>query len=787
MRGFASIRGRMMVWVLAVAGLMFTAVILWSYFTERRQVLADSERRAVFLADSAARRIDAQLGVLQGVVHGMAFVLEAADLQTPFAQVRAIQDECLRANPGIFGVCVALDLSIPVPADWEDLAPWGYRANGQLAYEGLAGANAAHTWDDWFALPKYLERPVWSEPYSWNGVVMVTYSVPMYVGTGEARQFGGVVTCDLTLDWLDEMIASLPLGKRGYALLISQNATYVVHPMRDIVLNESVFSLAEERNDPALRATGLRMISGKPGIEPFYSFITRELSWLAYTPLRSGDWIMAALISHEEMNAALVKLSRQQLLIGVAGMLFLGLAIAQIARRITRPIVELSGAAGSLAQGHLDAPLPAPRGHDEVARLASAFSGMRDNLLKYIADLRDTTTAREKMHSELRIAHDIQMGLVPKTFPPFPARQDLDLYGILEPAREVGGDFYDFFMIDEDHMVLAIGDVSGKGVPAALFMAVTRSFLRSTFRSDSDPASVLNHVNRELVDGNDSCMFVTLFCAVLNLGTGQLQYANAGHNPPAVRYPDGRIEWIESPSGSVAGVMADAAFENGSLMLPAGATLVLYTDGVNEAMNPQEQLFGTERMRAALADPACAESCRALIDWLIKDLRAFTSGAEQSDDITMLVIKRRTMEKHMKPADAVLDLSVANNLADMERAMDEADAFLQQREASPRMEYAVRLAMEELISNVIKYAFEDDGFHSIAVRLRLGAPAMLTIEDEGRPFNPIEEAPAPVLDGAVEDRPVGGLGLFMLKEMGMKLDYRRENNRNVLTVVFPEK
>lgn len=640
-KGCRSVRGRMMAWVLVVTGLILTAVILWSYRDARRRLETDMEAKAAFLAEGAARRIDAQLGRLQGVVHGMALPLQTQRLAMPFEAVRAMQTRCLKEHSGIYGVCVAIEPDL-APAGWPDLAAWEYRVDGRLVYKDLSGPDHAHTREDWYTLPKYLERPVWSEPYEWSGVLMVTYSVPIYMNGAAGRRFAGVVTCDLTLDWLEHMIAGLPLGAGGYGLLMSRNGTYISHPQADMVLNETVFSIAEQRNDPQLRVLGQRMVSGRSGIEPFVSFVTGDLSWLAYTPLQSADWIMVALISREEMNAAIVRLSHRQAAIGIGGLLVLCLAVNLIARSITRPIRDLRNAAGTLAGGNLEAALPVPHGRDEVAHLTLAFGDMRDHLKQYLADLQETTAAKERISSELRIAHDIQMGLVPKTFPPFPKRKDLDLYAVLKPAREVGGDFYDFFLLDENRLMVAIGDVSGKGVPAALFMAVTRSFLRSAFRTDSEPAKVMNHINRELDDGNESCMFVTLFCAVVDLREGRVQYANAGHNSPVIRHPDGRLEWISEPRGPIAGVIREASYSAGSVVLPTDATLVLYTDGVTEAMNAAKEFYGDARLAAQLGAAGSHGDCRTVIEGLLADIRAFAAGAEPSDDITVLALKRRT-------------------------------------------------------------------------------------------------------------------------------------------------
>ncbi len=785
-----SIRVRMQLSVLSVTGLILASVIFWSYLAARQRLEADMEARAISLAENAAKQIDAQFGLLQGVVNGMALTLEAQDFLMPFDAVRRMQTRSIEKNPGIFGVCVAIEPG-EEPEGWMDLAAYEYREGDRLAYVDLAGENHAHTHEDWFTLPKHLDRPVWSEPYEWEGLLMVTYSVPLFRGSGDQRRFIGVITCDLSLDWLDRMIAELPLGENGYGLLMSRNGTYISHPDPNIVLNETVFSIAEARNDPALRLTGQQMVSGVPGIVPFSSFVTGEISWLAYTPLQSADWIMAALISRDEMQAAILQLSRRQAAIGAMGMLLLCLAVGGIARSITRPIRDLRDAAETLAAGDLEASLPPPRGQDEVAVLTQRFAEMRDNLKRHIEDLRETTAARERMHSELRIAHDIQMGLVPKTFPPVPMRKDLDLFAAIEPAREVGGDFYDFFLLDDKRMVVAIGDVSGKGVPAALFMAVTRSFLRSAFRSDADPAEVMSHVNNELVDGNDSCMFVTLFCAVYDLRDGSLKYANAGHNPPLIQHPEGHQEWITKPSGTVAGVMEDSPYTAGETSLPEGAVLVLYTDGVTEAMNPDEALYDESRLAARLVKSGCTGSCREMTEDLVDDIRSFADGAEQSDDITILMLKRLVAKSaedpSPKPTPAPCHrFRFENRMEALEQAMNDGDSFLESYEVSPTLAYFVRLTLEELATNIIKYGYDDQEPHAIEGILELGQPATLILTDDGHPFNPLTEAPTPTLEGEVEDRPIGGLGLHMIQEMGMQLAYRREHDRNILRVVFPE-
>jgi sigma-B regulation protein RsbU (phosphoserine phosphatase) len=309
-----------------------------------------------------------------------------------------------------------------------------------------------------------------------------------------------------------------------------------------------------------------------------------------------------------------------------------------IAGSITRPLRALDTATRTLAQGELDAPLPQAKGRDEIAHLTASFGRMRDDLKQYIDELRATTAARERIESELRIASSIQMSLVPRTFPPYPQREDLELNALLEPAREVGGDFYDFFLLDDDHLCLAIADVSGKGVPAALLMAVTRSFLRSFAREAGSPADVLVALNEELAADNEECMFVTMFLAVVDLRSGALRYASAGHNRPFLIGNACGVTQLPHVKGVALGARAGVVYEEDALTLAPDDILYLYTDGVSEAMNERDEVYGEKRLGADLAR-LCTASCDDILQALLVVLDEHAAGVEQSDDITMVAFR----------------------------------------------------------------------------------------------------------------------------------------------------
>jgi sigma-B regulation protein RsbU (phosphoserine phosphatase) len=263
---------------------------------------------------------------------------------------------------------------------------------------------------------------------------------------------------------------------------------------------------------------------------------------------------------------------------------------------------------------------------------------MRTNLKEYMQQLQTTTAAKERIEGELQIAHSIQMSLVPKTFPPFPNRTDFEIFADLEPAREIGGDFYDFFMPDENTLCLVIGDVSGKGVPAALFMAVTRTFLKALWRNQESPAVVLGRLNDELASDNDPNMFVTLFCATINLSNGQCRYARGGHNPPFILNTQGKARRVPWTKGAIIGVIEGTQLEEGEITLEPGDILFLYTDGVTEAMDPEGHVYGEEQTLESL-EKFYTPNCHDLVLRMRETLLEYAHGAEQSDDITMLAFR----------------------------------------------------------------------------------------------------------------------------------------------------
>ena len=305
--------------------------------------------------------------------------------------------------------------------------------------------------------------------------------------------------------------------------------------------------------------------------------------------------------------------------------------ISRSIRRATKPLAFLSKSAREIAKGNFDTTLPTFKHNDEVAQLRDSFDTMQQSLKQYIEELKETTAAKATIMSELNVAHSIQMSMLPKTFPAFPNRKDIDLYASLTPAKAVGGDLYDFFIHDEK-LFFCIGDVSGKGIPASLVMAVSRTLFRNISAHTDKPSHIVETMNVNICEGNENCMFVTLFVGVLDLATGLLRYCNAGHDAPFIQ-----DTLLQCDSNLPVGVTTELQYTEQEAMIAPGATLFLYTDGLTEAENANQEHFGMNRITDVVT--GFQGTPQELIETMIDAVHQYVGDTEQSDDLTMLAFK----------------------------------------------------------------------------------------------------------------------------------------------------
>ena len=319
--------------------------------------------------------------------------------------------------------------------------------------------------------------------------------------------------------------------------------------------------------------------------------------------------------------------------------LFIALYALLLYFGIIRPILFVTYETSHFAEHHgeLSGILKKVRGHNEIATLAKSVEKMSTDMNRYIEDLTQATAEKERLGAELNVAKQIQAEMLPRVFPPFENHPEIELFASMEPAKEVGGDFYDFYMLDEDHFAVVVGDVSGKGVPAALFMVITKTLLKDTAAQAAvgyDPAKIFEHVNSILCEGNESGLFVTCWMGIITLSTGEMKFANAGHNAPLV-LQGGEVRYLSTKPNLMLAGMPGIPYTTHSISFGKGDRLFVYTDGVTEATDSQNQLYGEDRLLSVLKG-VDKKTPHEVVDFVREDINVFVKEAPQFDDITML-------------------------------------------------------------------------------------------------------------------------------------------------------
>jgi phosphoserine phosphatase RsbU/P len=626
----------------ASSAFIFLVIFGYTYRFSRNTIEKDTRERAENLARNAVYRIETILNAVENVPEGMASVLENCSLSKE--EMLRMLRASVADNPEIYGAILSFEPHV-LDRKTRYFAPYFYRHDGGiLATDPLS---RPHFEWDWYQTPKRLNKPLWTEPYFDTGfgkIIMSTYSVPFYRTVRGEKRFRGVVTADISLEQLSDIVSSIRILRSGFGMLISKNGTFVTHPDKNLIMKETLVGLALKRKDPRLREIGGKMLAGQSGFAPFPILAAGKSSWIYYAPIPSSNWSLAVVFPEEELAEDIIALNRIVIVLGFAGLALLFLAVILIARSITGPLRAIAAATEAMAAGNLDIELPAATSRDEVGKLTESFRSMNVSLKDHIRQVAEAAAERERITSELNIARDIQMNILPTGYPPLPPRDRYDLRALIEPAKEVGGDFYDFFSLDGDRLCFVVADVSGKGVPAALFMAVSMTLLKATARRGLPPEEILARVNDELSHDNQVNMFVTVFCGILDTVTGEVVYANAGHNHPLLMGKSGEARYLKTINGLALGVMEDAPYRREELRLEPGDSLFLYTDGVTEAMNTAEELFGDDRLRREL-EALAGKDPDAVTAVIMGRVKEYAAGAPQSDDITIMVVQYKEQRR----------------------------------------------------------------------------------------------------------------------------------------------
>jgi len=625
----ATLANRLAVWVGIPAAILFAALLWFSSQRSVRRVLAETESKARQTARYHAERMNSQLAEAAKIPAMHARSMESGAFTTRETLERYLR-EVVEKNPDIYGSCIAFK---PYGFDSTEngYGPYFYRGPEGIDFVQLAAPDYNYFQWPWYREPRDQGRALWTEPYfddGGGGVLMTTRTVPFR----RDGAFWGVATIDIALNQLMAEAGKIAVGRSGYAIMISQTGRFLAFPDPSRVMKATL-----QEADPDLAA---RMLAGDAGFRRTKDPLRGEDAWIAYAPIEAPGFSLALVYPKSEVLAEAFDLQQEQLALGVIGLLALFGALTFVTRTVSRPITELARTATEIAAGDLDKRFTSDAPIAEVQTLANAFNKMTRDLQMRMQELRHTTTVKERIEGELNAARSIQMSLIPKKWPAFPDRPEIELHALVKPAREVGGDFYDFHLIEDDWLCFFIGDVSGKGVPAALYMAVTKTLLRASSSKPGEAAEMLVKVNNELCAQTDSGMFVSLLYAMLDLRTGALELGSAGHPSPFILGADGSVTPMEVRRNVALGALAQLDYQITHAQLQPGDALFLYTDGVTEALSHGEKFYTPARLQIALKDLATAPVDK-ITRGVAQDVQAFSAEQDQADDISVMAVRWR--------------------------------------------------------------------------------------------------------------------------------------------------
>ena len=478
--------------ILALVSLLFTLAFLGNSRSSRKYVMGESIERAQSALDNTILRINNVLQSVEVTIQNLSWLV-TENLDDPHS-LYSITEHIIESNDFISGSAIAFE-----PNYYEELgyfySPYSYRENGAIKSIQLGRNEYNYHYMDWYQIPKLLDSPYWSEPYYDEGggnTIMTTYSYPIYDQLGNMI---AIFTADLSLEWFAEQVNSIKPYPNSYNIMIGRGGTFLVHKTKENILTETIFATARQTNDEEFIATAHKMVKGESGMGEFERQNQRFCFF--YAPIKSTGWSVAVACLHSDIFSSVNNVRKYSYLLGLVSLFLMTIVCFMVIRRLTRPLTRIADAALEIAQGNLSTELPSITTHDEMRTLHDSFADMQHSLLNYIDELKRSTANKERIESELRIARAIQLGMVPKIFPPFPEREDIDLYARISPAREVGGDLYDFF-INNEKLYFIIGDVSGKGVPASLVMAVTCRLFRTIASYTDTPEGIVTALNDAL-------------------------------------------------------------------------------------------------------------------------------------------------------------------------------------------------------------------------------------------------------------------------------------------------
>lgn len=774
-RSFAS---RLTLYILGICVLTFMIAAGLFLLSAGRIAKQEASHHAQSELTNVLGQINGLLQQVQVTTTGMEWAIRQK-LNSPDELIK-LNSQIIRNNKHIIGSCIAFKAGY-YPEKGEMFAPYATcRPDGTTDHLNLGSETYDYHAQPWYTVAAETGKPHWTDPYFDKGGaddIITTFSHPIKDENGEVF---AILTADISLKHLADMVLAIRPYPHAYCFMLDRKGNYAVHHKRDRILYQNVKEATNYMPDRNIENLISGMLSKRSGMEKIMD--GDNPCYVFYSTVDTTGWPIALVCPKEEVFAVMGDLTIMVITVFLLGGVFLLLMCRWIIHRTSQPIKRFSEAATQVAQGNLSAPLPEIKSGDELEYFRDTFAYMQNSLVEYIQELKKTTGIKERMQGELHVARRIQMGMIPKIFPPYPERPELDLYAKLRPAREVGGDLYDFFIVN-NRLYLTVGDVSGKGVPASLVMAITCRLIRLIAAQTDSPAQMAKVLNDSLSADNETNMFVTMFIGVLNLEDGTFTYCNAGHNPPILALPDRGATFHEVDANVPVGILPGFEFTEQSIQLPDHGAFFLYTDGVNEAENKSAEQFGDKRM-LSIVQRHCCESARTIVSSVLDEVDDFAADAEQSDDITMLCLRyHKTFNGNTTPMEPKT-LTISNKLEDLKLLPDFIEDYCNRLPIPLTLILSLNLAIEEAMVNCVQYAYAENTTGEISLSVNwddVHHELTFVLSDAGAPFDPTA-TPEPDTALSAEERPIGGLGILLVRKIMDRVSYSRDGEQNVLTM-----
>ncbi len=480
-----------------------------------------------------------------------------------------------------------------------------------------------------------LSHGIWSKPFFCKydkTHLLVSYKMPIYYP--ETKNVAGIVSCEVSLRMMQQMLSETEIGNSGYAFIVDHEGNFITHPNIEWILTRNLFTKPSPILNDNIPEIESKIKQGRRGaILGISEYLNNQVSWYYYAPLENSSWNVIIVIPQKELFGEIDAIYYKIILFAVIGILVLFLVNIYVFRKLLDPLVRITHA----IQRFSSTPGKEIKSKNEINMLAESLENWQEKYGLLIKNQSKTASDKIKFEKDLKSAQEIQLNIVPSGYPAFPEQKKIDLFALLKPAETVGGDLYDYFFIDKNHLLVAIGDVSGKGIPAALFMAIASTLIKTNAKILSSK-EIVNLVNRKLSERNSNQYFVTLFLGILDVRSGLMDYCNAAHNYPYILHADGTFQTLSKSHGLPLGIYKEKTYKSSSVELHDNDTLILYTDGVINSRDSSNKHYGTEKLENNIQNLNDLTS-KEMVTRLMKSILIYEGEDHQSDDISILALK----------------------------------------------------------------------------------------------------------------------------------------------------